>query len=177
MLNLIRSLLAPAANKTTAGQLAEKFGLELRGDPNAVVRGVAPIADARAGQLAFYSTERNSAAFKILPIEVLKNTRATVILVQPEQAEFAPDGATLLITPSPRGNIVKILGEIYRERPRFGISRDAIVERGVFFRNRRSTYVGQFATIERGAVIEPDVKIYPYAYIGRNAWYQPRKSA
>ncbi len=168
MLNLIRSLLAPAANKTTAGQLAEKFGLELRGDPNTVVRGVAPIADARAGQLAFYSTERNSAAFKILPIEVLKNTRATVILVQPEQAEFAPAGATLLVTPSPRGNIVKILGEIYREKPRFGISRDAIVERGVFFRNRRSTYVGQFATIERGAVIEPDVKIYPYAYIGRN---------
>ena len=132
MLNLIKSLFAPAATKTTAGVLAEKFGLELRGDANAPVRGVAPIADARPGQLAFYSTERNSAAFKILPIDVLKNTRATVILVQPEQAEFAPAGATLLVTPSPRGNIVKILGEIYREKPRFGISRDAVIERGVF---------------------------------------------
>lgn len=168
MFNFLRSLLGPAANKTTAGALAEKFGLELRGDANAPVRGVAPIADARPGQLAFYSTERNSAAFKILPIDVLKNTRATVILVQPEQAEFAPTGATLLITPSPRGNIVKILGEIYREKPRFGISRDAIIERGVFFRKRRSVYVGQFATIERGAVIEADVKIYPNVFIGRN---------
>ena len=156
------------ANKTTAGALASKFGLELRGDANAMVRGVAPIADARPGQLAFYSTEQNSNAFKILPIEVLQKTRATVILVQPEQAKHAPKNATLLVTDSPRGNIVKILGEIYREKPRSGISKNAHIERGVFFRKKRQTYVGQFATIERGAVIEPGAKIYPYAYIGRN---------
>ncbi|MBQ2005449.1 MAG: hypothetical protein II219_01425, partial [Alphaproteobacteria bacterium] len=96
--------------------MAEKFGLKLVGDKNTPVRGVAPIADARPGQLAFYSTERNSAAFKILPIEVLQNTRATVILVQPENVKHAPQGATLLVTDSPRGNIVKILGEIYREK-------------------------------------------------------------
>lgn len=168
MLKVIKSLLMPAATKTTAGELAQKFGLELRGDDAAPVNGVAPIADAKPGQLAFYSTEQNSAAFKILPIDVLKNTRATVILVQPENAKFAPKGATLLVTESPRGNIVKILGEIYREKPRFGIDRNANVERGVFFRKRRTVYVGQFATIERGAVIERDVKIYPGAYIGRN---------
>lgn len=168
MLNKIKSLLAPAATKTTAGQLAEKFGLELRGNPDTTVCGVAPIADAKPGQLAFYSTEQNSAAFKILPIEVLKNTRASVILVQPEQAHNAPKGATLLVTETPRGNIVKILGEIYREKPRFGISKKATIERGVFFRKRSSVYVGQYATIEQGAVIEEGVKIYPGAYIGRN---------
>lgn len=168
MLEKIKSWFMPAATQTTAGALAEKFGLELRGNADTVVRGVAPIADARPGQLAFYSTEQNSAAFKILPIEVLQNTRASVILVQPEQAHNAPRGATLLITDTPRGNIVKILGEIYREPPRRGISRRAHIERGVFFRDRRSTYIGQYATIERGAVIEPDVQIYPNAYIGRN---------
>ena len=168
MLSKIKSLLAPAATKTTAGQLAEKFGLELRGNPETVVCGVAPIADAKPGQLAFYSTEQNSAAFKILPIEVLKNTRASVILVQPEQAKSAPKGATLLITETPRGNIVKILGEIYREKPRYGISKKATVERGVFFRKRKTVYIGQYATIEQGAVIEEDVKIYPGAFIGRN---------
>lgn len=168
MLNFIKSLLAPAATKTTAGKLAEQFGLELRGNPDTPISGIAPIADARPGQLAFYSTEQNSTAFKILPISVLENTRASVILLQPEQVAHAPRGATLLLTPSPRGNIVKILGEIYREKPRFGISRDATIARGVFFRNRRSVYVGQYATIERGAVIEADVKIYPGAYIGRN---------
>ena len=168
MLKIIQSLLAPAATKTTAGELAEKFGLKLQGNADTVIRGIAPIADAKPGQLAFYSTEQNSAAFKILPISVLENTRATVILLQPEQVEHAPKGATLLITDSPRGNIVKILGEIYREKPRFGISRRATIERGVFFRRRKTVYVGQYATIERGAVIEEDVKIYPNAYIGKN---------
>lgn len=168
MFNFIKSLLGPAATKTTAGQLAEKFGLELHGDANALVRGVAPIADAKAGQLAFYSTEQNSSAFKILPIEVLENTKATVILLQPEQISHAPKGATLLVTNSPRGNIVKILGEIYREKPRFGISYNAYVERGVFFRSKKTVYIGQYATVERGAVIEPDVKIYPGAFIGKN---------
>ena len=60
MLEKIKSLLAPAATKTTAGQLAEKFGLELRGDPETTVCGVAPIADAKPGQIAFYSTEQNN---------------------------------------------------------------------------------------------------------------------
>ena len=168
MLKIIEALFGPRGTKTTAGELADKFGLELRGERETVVRGVAPIADARAGQLAFYSTERNSNAFKILPIEVLRNTRASVILLQPEQIDDAPKGATLLVTDSPRGNIVKILGEIYREKPRFGISPDSHVERGVFFRSKKTNYVGQFATVERGAVIEPGVKIYPGAYIGRN---------
>ena len=168
MLNIIKSLFMPAATKMTAGELADKFGLELRGDRNTIVRGVAPIADAKTGQLAFYSTEQNSSAFKILPISVLENTHASVILVQPEMASHAPAGRTLLITDTPRGFIVKILGEIYREKPRFGISHDAHIDRGGFFRKKNTVYVGQFATIERGAVIEPDVKIYPNVFIGRN---------
>lgn len=168
MKNLLMKIFGPRANKTTAGELAKKFGLELVGNPNEIVKGVAPIADAKPGQLAFYSTERNSNAFKILPIEVLQKTRATVILLQREQIDNAPKGATLLITDTPRGNIVKILGVIYAEKPRFGTSYFASIERGVFFRKKRTNYIGQYATIERGAVIEEGVKIYPGAFIGRN---------
>ena len=158
----------PSGIKTTAGALAEKFGLELHGDPKTKVTGVAPIADARAGQLAFYSTEQNSAAFKILPIQVLQKTKASVILLQPGQVKDAPAGVTLLVTDTPRGNIVKILGEIYKEKPRYGIHWAAHVERGVFFRRRRTNYIAQYATVERGAVLEPEVKIYPGAFIGKN---------
>ncbi len=168
MKSLLLKLFGPKANKTSAGELAKKFGLELRGNPDEVVSGIAPIAEAKAGQLAFYSTERNSSAFKILPIEVLENTRATVILLQAEQVKHAPKGATLLITDSPRGNIVKILGEIYAEKPRFGVSYFATIEKGVFWRKKHTCYVGQYATVERGAVIEEGVKIYPGAFIGRN---------
>jgi UDP-3-O-[3-hydroxymyristoyl] glucosamine N-acyltransferase len=168
MKKLLRFLFGPRAVKTTAGALAEKFGLELRGDAKTVVLGIAPIADAKPGDLAFYSTERTTEAFRILPVELLKNTRASVILVQPENVKFAPEGAVLMITESPRGNIVKILGEIYKEKPRRGIHWSAHIERGVFFRKKRDVYVGQFATIEKGAVIGPGVKIHAGAFIGRN---------
>ena len=166
--NLLRKIFGPRGKKITAGELAKKFGLELKGNSKQLVDGVATIADAKPGQLAFYSTERNSNAFKILPIEVLENTKASVILLQKEQIKHAPKGATLLITDSPRGNIVKILGEIYAEKPRFGVSYFATVERGVFFRKKRTNYVGQYATIEKGAGYEAGVKIYPGAFIGRN---------
>ena len=166
MLKLIKKLFTPRGNSFTAGELAQKFGLELRGNADTVINGVAPIMDARPGELAFYSTEKNAEAFRILPIETLKNTRASVILLQPENAKRAPKGATLLITDSPRGDIAKILGMVYAPRPRRGISIDAIVERGVFFRKKRTVYIGQFATVERGAVIEPGVQIGPNAFIG-----------
>lgn len=168
MFKFIKSLFVPKGMKMTAGELASRFGLQLRGNSKTIIHSVAPIADAIAGQLAFYSTERNSAAFKILPIEVLKNTKASVILLQPEQVDNAPKGATLLITESPRGNIVKILGEIYREKPKYGIHWAAHVEHGVFFRKKRSVYIGQFATVERYASLEADVKIHSNAFIGRN---------
>jgi len=169
MNKILRFLFAPRAKGTTAGCLAEKFGLELRGDGSARITGIAPIMDAAPGQLAFYSTEKNAAAFKILPIETLKNTRATVIVVQPEHAADAPDGATLLITDSPRGAMVKILGEIYAPAPRRGISYNAHIERGAIFRKRRSNYIGPFAVVQKGAVIEPGVRIESGAFIGGSA--------
>jgi len=166
---LLMKLFGPKAKVTTAGALAEKFGLELRGDPAAEIRAVAPIADAAAGHLTFYSTERNAAAFKILPVETLENTKASVIVVQPEFASKAPSGAALLITDSPRGAMVKILNEIYAPAKRRGISRQAHIESGVFFRDRASVYVGPFVTIRRGAVIEAGVTIDSGAYIGGSA--------
>ncbi|MDR0967289.1 MAG: UDP-3-O-(3-hydroxymyristoyl)glucosamine N-acyltransferase [Rickettsiales bacterium] len=167
MKKLLKLLFGPRAVKTTAAALAKKFGMKLQGNGNIVISGIAPIADARPGDLAFYSTERNSEAFRILPIEVLKETRASVILVQSENVKSAPAGATLLITDSPRRDIIKIIGEIYREKPRRGIHFSAFIDRGVFFRKRHTNYVGQFVTIERDAVLEEGVKIYPNAFIGR----------
>ena len=162
-------LFGPRVKKTSAGEIAKKFGLELQGDERTVITGIAPIADAKPGDIAFYSTERNSEAFRILPIEVLENTKAGVIILQPENVKHAPKGAgALLITERPRAEVVKVLDFIFAEPRRRGISLDAIVARGVFFRRKKSVYIAPFAIIERGAVIEEDVQIMSGAYIGRN---------
>ncbi|MCL1902720.1 MAG: UDP-3-O-(3-hydroxymyristoyl)glucosamine N-acyltransferase [Alphaproteobacteria bacterium] len=169
MKQILQTLFGPRANKTNAGALAEKFGLELRGDAKTEISGIAPIADAKPGQLTFYSTEKNAEAFRILPIETLHNTKASVIVLQPEQVNDAPKCATLLITDSPRNAMRKILGEIYREKPRRGISQNAHIESGVFFRDKKSVYVGPFAVIRRGAVIESNVVIESGAFVGAGA--------
>ncbi|MCL2331145.1 MAG: UDP-3-O-(3-hydroxymyristoyl)glucosamine N-acyltransferase [Proteobacteria bacterium] len=168
MLNFIKKLFMPRGQRFTAGELAKKFGLTLRGSADTVVTGLAPIADAKAGDLAFYSTEKTSATFKILPIEVLKQTRASVILLRPEHEKNAPKGATLLISAHPRADVAKILGAIYAPPRRRGVHFTAHTERGVFFRKKSTNYIGQNVVIERGAVIEPDVQIFANAFIGRN---------
>ncbi|MCL2017214.1 MAG: UDP-3-O-(3-hydroxymyristoyl)glucosamine N-acyltransferase [Alphaproteobacteria bacterium] len=169
MKKIFQFLFAPKATKTTAKALAEKFGMELRGNGDTVISGIAPIADATSGHLTFYSTETNVSVFRILPIETLQKTKASVIVVQPENADKAPRGATLLITDSPRSAMVKIIGDIYAPPTRIGISRRAIIERGVFFRDRKSVYVAPNAVIRSGAVIEPNVKIESGAFIGGTA--------
>ena len=168
MKRLLMKLFGPKVKKTTAGEIAKKIGLKLQGDGKTPITGVAPIADAKAGDISFYSTERNSTAFKILPIEVLQNTKASVILLQPENVKHAPEGAVLLVSERPRAEVVKILDFIFAEPPKRGISLDAIIARGVYFRKKKTVYIAPFAIIEKGAVIEDNVQIMSGAYIGRN---------
>ncbi|MDR0448976.1 MAG: UDP-3-O-(3-hydroxymyristoyl)glucosamine N-acyltransferase [Rickettsiales bacterium] len=164
---LLTRFLAPKASvKLTAGEIADKLGLEIRGNRDTIITGLAPIADAKPGQAAFYSAERNSAAFKILPIEVLKNTKASVILLQPEQTADAPKGATLVVSDSPRRDVIKIMEIIFAPKKRRGIDRSAKIARGVFFRDKKSVFIGPNVVIESGCAIEPDVEIESCAYIG-----------
>ena len=161
-------LFGPRVKKTTAGQIAKKFNLELHGDVATLITGIAPIADAKPGDITFYSTERNVDVFKILPISVLKNTKATTIIIQPENVKYAPKGATLLVTESPRAQVIKVLDFLLEEPVKRGISHDAIICRGVFFRKKKSVYIEPFVIIEKGARIEENVRIMSGAYIGKN---------
>lgn len=162
----------------TAGELATKFGLKLQGDANTLVTGLSPIADARAGDITFYSTEKNSDAFKILPIEVLKNTRASVILLQPTQVKSAPRHATLLITDSPRREIVKILGVMYGDKIPPKIAKTAKIARGAHI--GANTIIGENTIVHSGAYIEnatigDDCVIHAGAVIGKDGFGYTRQ--
>jgi UDP-3-O-[3-hydroxymyristoyl] glucosamine N-acyltransferase len=159
---LLMKLFMPKARVTTAGELSKMFDLKLRGCDNTKITGIAPIADAMAGQITFYSTEKIHETFKILPIEVLKNTNASVIVLQPEQVKDAPKNATLLITESPRGAVIKILDFLYTKPPKPGVRRGATVRRGA--------KIHKTATIESGAFIGPNAIIGPGCFVGPNAY-------
>jgi UDP-3-O-[3-hydroxymyristoyl] glucosamine N-acyltransferase len=75
----------------TAGELAGRFGLDLRGDPATVVRGVATIADAAADRLTFLSNSKYRAQ--------LAGTRAGIVVLAEADADAAPGTALVARDP------------------------------------------------------------------------------
>ncbi|MCL2369284.1 MAG: UDP-3-O-(3-hydroxymyristoyl)glucosamine N-acyltransferase [Alphaproteobacteria bacterium] len=159
---LLIKLFSPRVKQTTAGEIAKMFELELSGDENTRITGVAPIADASAGDITFYSTEQMHETFKILPVDVLKNTKASVILLQPEMVKNAPKGATLLITESPRAAVIKILSYLFEKPKKPGIRSGAIIKRGA--------KISRTATIESGAFIGSGAIIGDGVFVSGGAW-------
>ena len=72
----------------TAAQLAQRFGLGLQGDGDVRVSGVATLAGARPGELAFLANPRYRAQ--------LPKTRASVVVVRAGDADTDFQGTLLL---------------------------------------------------------------------------------
>lgn len=75
----------------TAGQLAQITGTELRGDADCLIRGIAPLDQATAGQLAFL----HRSEFRC----DLADTQASVVILAPEDLPEYPGNA--LVTQNP----------------------------------------------------------------------------
>ena len=75
----------------TLGEIAARFGLELRGDAATEIRGVATLADAGPGQLGFLANPRYRTQ--------LASTRADAIVLRAGDADAFPRAA--LIAPDP----------------------------------------------------------------------------
>ena len=51
MKRLLQKIFGPRVKKTTAGEISKMFGLKLEGDPKTIITGIAPIADAKPGDI------------------------------------------------------------------------------------------------------------------------------
>src|SRR5574344_543304 len=168
MFNFIKSFFVPKSNIVmTAGELAKKLDIDIKGNPDIIIDKCASIVDAKFGSISFYSREKNSDNFKILPIDMLKNTKASVIVLDEADKKYAPKSATLLFAKSPRLVFGKILTIFYADPKKVGIHKSAVIARGVIFKDKKSVYVGPNVVIEMGAVIGPNVSIEANSYIDR----------
>jgi UDP-3-O-[3-hydroxymyristoyl] glucosamine N-acyltransferase len=77
-------------------ELAVRFGCELRGDPDALVERVAPLAEATPGSVAFLANPRYR--------RFLAGTRATAVVLDPVTAEQCPVSALVSRNPPMRGS-------------------------------------------------------------------------
>jgi UDP-3-O-[3-hydroxymyristoyl] glucosamine N-acyltransferase len=121
----------------TAGALAERFGLTLRGDAAHAVHGVATLARADAHQLAFLANPRYRSQ--------LAESRAGVVVMRAEDAE-GYDG-TALLAKDPYVAFAKI-GALFDHRPPVTVG------------------VHPMAAIDPTAEVDPQASIGPFTSIG-----------
>jgi UDP-3-O-[3-hydroxymyristoyl] glucosamine N-acyltransferase len=124
------------------GELAVRFGLELRGDPDLRVSRVATLHQASLGSLSFLANSRYR--------KHLASTQAVAVVVGPDDVQACPVAA--LIDPNPYLAYARIATLLYPTPPPVpGIHPSAVVAAGA--RIAASASVGPLCVIEDGAQV------------------------
>jgi UDP-3-O-[3-hydroxymyristoyl] glucosamine N-acyltransferase len=140
------------------GELAVRFGLTLRGEPDLKVRSVATLARAEPGSLSFLANSRYR--------RHLESTRATAVLVSAEDEAHSPVAA--LIHPNPYLAYARIASLLHpRAAPAPGKHASAIVSDRA--RIAASASIGPLAVVEDDAEIGERVIIGPACVVQRGA--------
>ena len=153
----------------TLGQLAERLGARLRGDPGRVIRGLASLQDADENQLSFLA----NAQYR----KQLAQTRAAAVLLAPAE-ESHYDGDALFID-NPYLAYAR-LSHLFDRKPAAAggihptalVADDAVVD--------PSASIGPYAVIEAAAQIGAGTVVGAHCFvgarssIGEDGWLAPR---
>jgi len=139
-------------------ELAVRFGCELRGDPDATVERVAPLAEAGPGELTFLANPRYR--------RYLAGTRATAVVLDASAADTCPTSA--LIANNPYATYARIAQLLHPVAPTMpGRHASAVVEEGAIV--DESAWIGPLCFIARGARIGARVFVGPSSVVFANA--------
>jgi UDP-3-O-[3-hydroxymyristoyl] glucosamine N-acyltransferase len=131
------------------GELAVRFGLELRGDPDLAVTRVATLHNAGPGGLSFFANARYR--------RQLEATRATAVLLAAEHA--ASCRAAALVDPNPYLAYARIAELLHPAAPAVpGVHPSAVVS--------AAASVDPTATVGPQAVVEADARVGARVLIG-----------
>lgn len=140
------------------GELAVRFGCDLRGDPDTRIDHVAPLESAGPGALSFLANPKLLAT--------LASTRAAAVVLEPRSLEHCPVAA--LISANPHALFARIAGLIYPLPPlQPGVHATAIVDSSA--RVDPSAQVAAYAVIAANARIGARCLIGPATLIGTGA--------
>ncbi|KRA51914.1 UDP-3-O-(3-hydroxymyristoyl)glucosamine N-acyltransferase [Pseudoxanthomonas sp. Root630] len=139
----------------TARALADRFGLELRGDPDLRIEGVATLGRAEPGQLAFLANTRYRGQ--------LADSQASLVVLRLEDADAAPGAA--LIAKDPYTAFAK-MAALFDSKPvrAPGIHPSAVIDPSA--RVAADAHVGPFVTVGARSVIGDGCVIGPGCVIG-----------
>lgn len=139
-------------------ELATRFGLELRGNPDTRISGVCGLAPGQSGRLSFLSDPRLD--------KQLASTAASAVILKEGMAGSAR--VPVLISPHPQLYFAKIAALWDpRVQPKAGVHPTASVDPGA--KLDPSASVGACSVIQSGASIGPRVEIGPGCVVGHDA--------
>ena len=144
--------------EVSLGELAVRFGLKLKGEPNLKVHGVATLLHARPGSLSFFANSRYRRA--------LAATQATAVLLAETDADRCPVAA--LIDPNPYLAYSRIALLLHPEAvapP--GIHASAVIASGAHI--AASASIGPLCVIEDDAQIGARARLGPGCIVHRGA--------
>jgi len=124
------------------GELAVRFGCELRGDPDTQVDSIASLASAHAGSVTFLANAKLR--------EQLTGTKATVVVLDAKSVDACPVAA--LVATNPHATFARIAAELYpRPSAPAGVHPSALVASDATV--DPTAHVGPFVVIGAKAVI------------------------
>ncbi len=141
----------------TLGELAVRFGCELRGDPHCEIDSVATLAEAHSRAVSFLAESRHRGA--------LLQCRAGAVVLEARFAADCPVAA--LITANPRATYARIATLLYPAAPVVpGIHPSAVVAADA--RVDASAQVGALAVIGERTQVGAGAVIGPHCVLGRD---------
>ncbi len=146
------------SNVYTLGELAERLGLEFRGDAGRRLSGLAPLASANSEQLAFLSQSKF--------LRQLENTSAGAVILHPNFKNECP--VDCLLSESPYLTFARI-SRLYDRSPAAvsGVHPAAVVSPDAQVHDTAS--VGPNAVIEAGVEVAEHVVVGAGVYLGHNS--------
>ena len=165
----------------TLGELAVRFGCELRGDPAATVDTVAALSSAGPRSVAFLANPKY--------VEQLAATRAGAVIIDAISAAKSP--VPVLVVANPHATYARVATLLHPEPPlQPGVHPAALVEAGavvdpsaqvcaqVFIgegaRIGPRCYIGPGSVIERGAVVGEDSRFAARVFVGHHVIFGRR---
>lgn len=141
-------------------QIATMLGGEIKGDPNAKIRMLARIQDAKEGQIAFLANPKYE--------NYIYTTQATAVIVKKDFQAKKEVNSILILVEDPYSSFTALLEEYHKilTFQKSGVEQPSHISDSA--KVGKNIYRGAFSYIGNNTVIGDNVKIYPQVYIGDN---------
>ena len=165
----------------TLGELAVRFGCELRGDPTVAVETVAALSLADGRAVSFLANPKY--------VSQLKDTRAGVVILDGRSADDSP--VPTLVAANPHATFARVAALLHPDPPlnpgvhaQASVAKSAAIDSsaevaaqafvGAGARIGARCFIGPGCVVERGAIIGDDTRLLARVYVGHRVVFGAR---